>query len=100
MTFKVDRTPAVNQQMRDLAQRAKSRRIHEAYRDALKRVVRHLQDDPLEWGDPESKTQHPGGFYYHGIEWPLFIRYAVYEDEQSVIIYAITPLPSSPLAGP
>jgi hypothetical protein len=98
MTFKVDRTPGVSQQMRELAKRAKARRIHDAYGDALRRMLHHLQDHPLEWGDPESHTKHPGGLFCHGIAWPLFVRFAVYQAEQTVVIFDIKPLPSSPLA--
>jgi hypothetical protein len=50
MTFKVDRTPAVNQQMRVLAKLAKARRIHQAY-SAKQTVIiydiRALPNSPL-----------------------------------------------------
>jgi hypothetical protein len=98
MTYLVDRTPAVNQQVRDLAKHAKARRISEAYQDALKRIARNLQERPLEWGDPQSHTQHPGGLYCHGVEWPLYVRYTAYEAERKVIIYDISPLPHTPLS--
>jgi hypothetical protein len=98
MTYKVDRIPAVNQEMRALAQRAKARRIHDSYGDALRQMLARLQDDPLEWGDPENNTQHPGGITCHGIVWPVLVRFNVYQAEQIVMIIDITPLPKTPLA--
>ena len=97
MSYKIDRTPGVNQQMRELAKRAKARRIFEAYTDALRRMLENLQHRPLEWGDPESNTKHPGGLFCHGIEWPLIVRFAVYQTEQVVVVFDIRPLPASPL---
>ncbi len=98
MTFKVDRTPAVNRQLRDLAKRAKARRIHDSYGDALLHMLARLQTDPLDWGDPEYNAHHPGGVFCHAIVWPLFVRFAVYPVEETVIIFGISPLPNTPLA--
>ena len=100
MTFKVDRTPAVNQQMRELAERAKAARLNDSYADALRLMLERLQNEPLEWGDPEHNAKHPGGIFCHGIVWPLLVRFTVYPDERTVIIFDIRALPSSPLAGP
>jgi hypothetical protein len=97
MTFKVDRMPAVDQQIRDLAERAKARRIGHAYVDALKRMIDQLTNNPLDWGDPEYRTQTPGGVVCHGIAWPLCVHFVVFEFRQLVIITDITPLPESPL---
>jgi hypothetical protein len=69
MTYKVDRTPGVNQQMHELAERAKARRIRNAYADALREMLARLQNGPLEWGDPEYNAKHPGGVFCHGIIW-------------------------------
>jgi hypothetical protein len=98
MTYKVDRTPAVNLQMRTLAQQAKTRRIHQAYADALRKMLDELQARPLEWGDPEYNTQHPGGIVCRSIAWPIMIRYAVYQNEKIVMIFEVKPFPGSPLA--
>lgn len=99
MTFKVDRMPAVNQQIRELAERAKARRIWHAYVDALKNMIDHLANNPLDWGDPEYRTKTPGGVVCHGISWPLCVHFTVFESRQVVIISDITPLPTSPLAN-
>jgi hypothetical protein len=98
MTFKLDRMPAVNQQIRELAERAKACRIGHAYVDALKSMVDHLTNHPLDWGDREYRTKTPGGVVCHGIAWPLCIHFIVFEARRIVIISAISPLPTSPLA--
>jgi len=54
MSYKVDRTPAVNQQMRELAKRAKACRLHHSLGEALRHMLERLQNDPLEWGDPNT----------------------------------------------
>jgi hypothetical protein len=95
MTFKVDRMPAVNRQLRELAKRAKARRIHNSFGDALQHMLVRLQTAPLEWGDPEYNAHHPGGLFCHAVVWPLFVRFAVYPIEETVIIFDITPLPNT-----
>src|SRR5947208_203704 len=98
MNYKVDRMPAVNLQMRDLADHARARRIHRAYADALREMLNELQTHPLEWGDPEYNMKHPGGIVCRGIAWPILVRYAVYENEKVVMIFEIRPLADSPLS--
>ena len=100
MTFKVDRTPAVSRLIRELAERAKARRIRESYLDALNQMMTHLTNRPLEWGDPEFNTQLPGGIVCHGIVWPVCVRFAVYEAQRIVVIFDLKPLPRTPLAEP
>ena len=63
-------------------------------------MVERLRNEPLEWGDPEYRAEHSGGVFCHAIVWPLFVRFTVYANEQVVIIFDITPLPTSPLADP
>jgi hypothetical protein len=60
-------------------------------------MLRRLERDPQEWGDPERGLYHPGGMIYHALTPPLFVLYAVYEHERQVCILDIIPLPSSPL---
>ncbi|MBI3821984.1 MAG: hypothetical protein HY289_04805 [Planctomycetes bacterium] len=98
MTYKVDRTSAVNLQLRSLADKARARRIHHAYTDALREMLNELQTRPLEWGDPEYHMKHPSGIVYHGTAWPILVRYAVYQNEKIVMIFEIRPRYDSPLA--
>src|SRR5437764_7570671 len=100
MTFKVDRMAPVSQQLRELAKRAKARRIREAYLDALDTMMMNLTNRPLEWGDPHYHTKLPGGLVCQGLAWPLCVRFAIYEALQVVIILDISPFPKSPLAYP
>lgn len=98
MTFKVDRMPAVNQEIHQLAERAKQRRIWHSYFDALNGIVDQLTNRPLEWGDPLHRTKTPGGVACRGICWPLLVHFVVFDSRRIVIITHITPLPGSPLA--
>lgn len=98
MSFKVDRTPAVNLQMRDLSDRAILAHIHVAFSDALKEMLHELQTEPLEWGDPMYNAKHPGGIVCRAITWPLLVHYTVYQNERVVIIFDIRALATSPLA--
>jgi hypothetical protein len=77
MTFKVDRMPAVDHQIRELAERSKSRRIGHAYVDALNRVIGQLTNDPVNWGDPLHHTKTAGGIVCRGITWPLCVHFVV-----------------------
>jgi hypothetical protein len=97
MKFKVDRMPAVNQQIHELSDRALTCRIHGGYVDALKAMLNHLEERPLEWGDPTNRTKLPGGIILHGTVWPLSVRFAVYDAQKVVIIIEIKPLPNTPL---
>jgi hypothetical protein len=63
-------------------------------------MVRRLESEPQVWGDPERRLNHPGGKVYHALAPPLFVLYAVYEQERLVCILDIKPLPSSPLDPP
>jgi hypothetical protein len=58
MTFKVDRMPAVNSQIRQLAERAKKQHIWLAYLDALNRMIDQLTNNPLDWVT-HCTTQRP-----------------------------------------
>jgi hypothetical protein len=59
----------------------------------------HLENRPLEWGDPEYHTKQPGGLVCHGIIDPLFVRFVVYEAQKVVVIINLTPLATSPLSN-
>jgi hypothetical protein len=85
----VDRLPVVNEQIRFLAKRAKALGILKAYLEALKTAVVQLARDPLEWGDPLHRTQHPGGVACHRLYSPIGVHYVVYTIEKRVIIQAI-----------
>src|SRR5262245_49775932 len=98
MSFKVDRTPAVNQQLHELSDRAISARIHGAFADALREMLGRLLTDPLDWGDPVYNAKHPGGVICHAMVWPLQVRYTVFQIERVVIIFEIRAWPNSPLA--
>jgi hypothetical protein len=95
--YQVDRAPLVPAQIRVLAAKAAAQGMEQEFLHALQAVVHHLQDNPVEWGDPEYRTKKSGGLVCHGIHWPLHIQYAVYEAERVVFILKIKGLPGSQL---
>ena len=95
--FKVDRLPLVTRQIRHLVEKAKSRGMARQLLDALEAVVEKLKTAPFEWGDPEYRTNHPGGMVLHGLHAQLFVRYVAYEKERLVCMLSIRVLPGHPL---
>lgn len=97
--YRVDQLNKVKEQVRALAKKAKSLGILDAIRQTLETIIEQLRTRPLEWGDPERRTRKKGGYVYHGLLPPLFVRYVVFEPERAVCILQIRALPRSPLAG-
>ena len=72
--FKVDRVPAVTEEIRKLAKRAKEAGILPELMSALKEVERQLRTNPVEWGDPQYSTKKKGGMVCHVIVPPIPLR--------------------------
>src|SRR5262245_26246060 len=96
-TYRIDHARPVADQMRALEEQAASAGVYDEYLAALKGVLERVQTAPLEWGDPEWRTQKQGGYVCHGILSPLLVFFVVYEVERSVCILKVLPLPGSPL---
>jgi hypothetical protein len=79
--------------------RSRNALLRSAFSKVVHRIEERLRSAPLDWGDPEYNTKHPGGVVCHGLDDPLLVRFAVYEAEQAVLIIEVEPLPNSPLAG-
>jgi hypothetical protein len=92
MPYKVGRFAGVPKQMRALADYAALAGIRQAYLDALKRMLAHLEQDPLAWGDPLYRIKHKSGVVCHVCMEPIAVRYVVFEEEQSVLIIDIRPV--------
>ena len=86
MKFRVAHKPGVAEQIRGLHQLAKAASQEVEYVRALKQIVQLLESHPLEWGDPEYHPIHEGSTICHGVLDPVFVRYAVYEIEETVYI--------------
>jgi hypothetical protein len=95
--YRVDRLPIVLAAIRSLGKRAVRLGVRQVFIESLKRIINDLGATPLQWGDPEYHTVHEGGTVFHGIRFPLFVRYAVYEAERIVVIIEVTALPGSRL---
>lgn len=95
--YRVDQTSQARDDLRRLAQRAKSARIGLAYLHALRDVLARLESAPSHWGDPEHRTKQAGGVVYRGLRTPLLIQYVVYEAEKIVIVLSVRPVPGTAL---
>ncbi len=94
----VDRTGPVDDEIRQLIQRATTSKLRRSFFRTMRKVVKNLMTRPLEWGDPEHRTRKEGGVVCHGIMPPLILRYVVFEPEKVVVILRIKALPGSALA--
>jgi hypothetical protein len=97
-SYKVSRLEIVNEQIRQLGQRATLLGMSQEIKDALLEVVAKLETEPLTWGDPQYATRHPGGLVLRGLRFPLLVRYAAFENERAVIILHLRVFPGHPLA--
>ena len=97
--YQVGRLAVVNEQIRQIAQRAKQLGLRQEIEDALLAVVAKLETEALTWGDPQHATRHPGGLVLRGLHFPLIVRYAAFERERSVILLDPRVFPGHPLGG-
>jgi hypothetical protein len=97
--YKVGRLAVVNEQIRQIGQRANRLGMRQEVEDALLAVVAKLETEPLTWGDPEYATRQPGGLVLRGLHFPLIVRYAAFEHEHAVIILDLRVFPGQPLGG-
>jgi hypothetical protein len=97
-TYEVDHLPQVVRQIGELNKKAIAAGIKSEYVAALENMVAKLQNEPVEWGDPEWHPKKAGSSVRHGISDLLFVQYAVFELERKVLILKIKAMPSSPLA--
>ena len=93
--YELDRASEVDRQVRDLAARAVALGMREQFFAALKTVIRRLEQDPADWGDPERLTRRPGGMVYHANSPPLLVRYIVYQPERVVCLLSVRAMPGS-----
>jgi hypothetical protein len=99
MKFRISHGQQVKEQILRLHESAKKSAIEAEYVRSLKQIVRHLEEDPLGWGDPEYNLKHEESVVCHGIVKPLVARFAVFQVERVVHIIEIRALPGSPLSG-
>ncbi len=96
--YEINRIPSVNAQIRRLAIHATEKGRLSDFFAALKGVLTELTERPLDWGDPEYHTRKKGGIVCHGTRSPLFVQYAVFEEERLVIILKINAISGTYLA--
>jgi mRNA-degrading endonuclease RelE of RelBE toxin-antitoxin system len=92
--------PAATEQIKKLGKKAAKKGLKEEFLNALKSILEELQAEPKEAGDPLHRLHKPGALMYHGVFGPLFVQYAVFEQENIVLILKVIAMPSSPLDIP
>jgi hypothetical protein len=97
--FTVDRVREVDRQLGELTAKAIASGTQAELFAPVRGVVRRLESDPLGWGDPRYRTQHPGGVVCQAL-WPplLNVHYVVFEPEAVVMLLDVKALPGSSLA--
>jgi hypothetical protein len=90
--YDVDRLPAVDDQIKELGNRARAAGILREFVDSMKLVLRERRHAPFTWGDPVYNTKKEGGVVCRGIEGLVVVQYVVYEENHLVCILSIDPL--------
>jgi hypothetical protein len=93
--YRVDRLVAVTEQIHELAAKAAAKGRQPEFVETLKSILAELTKKPLEWGDPEYRTRKRGGIVCHRARPPLFVQFAVFEEERVVMILKLRGLPGS-----
>lgn len=92
MPYKVGKYKGVKEQMEMLANRASLAGFRQSYFDALYSMVQHLQDGPLEWGDPLYRKPDQDGIVCRAFVGPIVVHYSVHESVGVVLIMRVEPL--------
>jgi len=93
-SFEIDRLPTVDDQIRELARRAKAAGLLDEFLGSMRRIVFELRQSPLTWGDPLYHTNKAGGVVFRGITKLVVVQYVVYEEEHVVYLLRIGPVSS------
>jgi hypothetical protein len=93
--YRIDRVVAVDGQIRELAYGAAAQGLEHEFFTTLKSILSELGKRQLDWGDPEYRTRKRGGIAYHGARTPVFVRYAVFEEEPVVMLLKVKAMPGS-----
>src|SRR5437868_649476 len=91
--YKVDRLPAVTEQIRTYFERAKQMNSGLQVLNALESIVRKLETAPLDWGDPQYRTKQGGGLVLQGVLFPFVVQYVAFEQQRVICILKIAVFP-------
>ena len=94
--YRVDYFPGVDQQIRDVSEQATDLGLRGEFFAAIRHIIDRLKADPVAFGEPEYHTVYPGGVVCHGGHNPVFVRYAVYQQERVVVILLLALMPALP----
>ncbi|MCI0741809.1 MAG: hypothetical protein L0Y72_22475 [Gemmataceae bacterium] len=90
--YRVDQLAKVNANVRAMLDQATTAEWKSQIAASVNEIVRRLETDPLEWGDPEYRTKKAGGVVCHGIHAPLLVQYVVFDVEKVVCILDVKAL--------
>ncbi|MFO0967659.1 MAG: hypothetical protein U0793_19025 [Gemmataceae bacterium] len=80
---------ALRAHIRELAAEAKARGIAVNLRNSLVEILRRLEKDPNEFGEPSHGMPNSPLKVRRGALAPLHVRYAVHEEKRTVILLNI-----------
>ena len=95
--FKVSRSAAIFQQLRQWGERAKALGIASEYAAALRAIEEGLTRDPLDWGDPLYRVGSLHVVVCSRIFWNIKILYAVHEEKRLVFLISYELVLHNPL---
>src|SRR5262249_49385858 len=90
--YKVGKYDGVTKQIRTLFDLATLAGIRESYLAALAKMIEHLENEPLEWGDPLYRKTNPVGLVFAGLWGRSPVPSPVHEPQHAVLIISIEPL--------
>jgi hypothetical protein len=99
LLFKVVWVPATLERAGSILRRGKQHGFGKELELAFAEVRARLSSNPLTWGDPLYATKLPGGIVCHGMEPPLNVLFAVFEERRLVFVFGLDLLPDHPLGN-
>jgi hypothetical protein len=97
--FQVSSSQQTLAEIRELSRRAVTLGLGPVLAAALRHIWEQLQNDPINWGDPQRLYQKANLIQCHRAYAQLSVTYAVDEEHRVVYVRRIIPLPSTPLAS-
>jgi hypothetical protein len=94
--FSVVYSGKIRQRIEDLAAEAKSKGRSAAFAKALAQIIRKLESDPLDFGEPKNYLTNLKMTVHSAALGPLYVRFGVREDLGLVFLVKIEWLSADP----
>jgi hypothetical protein len=97
--FEVDASGRTRAQIRQMLDRATDRGLHTVIAHSITTILRHLIENPREWGDPLWRYHALQMTRYRGTLGGFRCEYTVHDRIPTVVLIELLPLPGNPLHG-